>query len=166
MEFDVIIGNPPYQLSDGAGNGSSTTLYDKFIYKAKEMSPKYISMIVPSRWFIGGKGLDDFRKEMINDKRIREIFHYEDAREAFSDVGIFGGINFFLWDKNYNGKCKITTTLENESETSIRTLNSDEDKNVFIVNNTLLNIVQKVKRRKHLILLLAQETHTIYKVGH
>ena len=148
MKFDVIIGNPPYQLSDGAGNGSSTTLYDKFIYKAKEMNPKYISMIVPSRWFIGGKGLDEFRKEMINDKRIREIFHYEDAREAFSDVGIFGGINFFLWDKNYNGKCKITTTLENESETSIRTLNSDEDKNVFIVNNTLLNIVQKVKSKK------------------
>lgn len=148
VKFDVIIGNPPYQLEDGANNGSAIALYDKFVDKSIEMSPKYISMIVPSRWFIGGKGLDEFRSRMVRDTRIKKLHNFEDAREAFKQVGIFGGVNYFLWDSQYDGKCEITTTLNGVEEYSKRYLNSDKNKDIFISNNTLFGIVEKVKSKK------------------
>ena len=99
MKFDAIVGNPPYQISDGGGTGDSAKpIYHLFIQQAKEIKPKYISMITPSRWMKGGKGLDSFRIEMINDKRIKSLFDYEDAKECFSGLNIDGGVCYFLWD--------------------------------------------------------------------
>ena len=105
MKFDVIIGNPPYQISDGGGTGDSARpIYNDFIKKAKKMNPKYISMIVPSRWMKGGKGLDTFRREMINDKRISHISDYQNAKDLFPTIDLDGGVCYFLWDKKHNGK--------------------------------------------------------------
>jgi len=105
MKFDVIIGNPPYQIGDGGGTGDSARpIYNNFIKKAKEMNPKYISMIIPSRWMKGGKGLNSFRKVMINDKRISHISDYQNAKDLFPTIDLDGGVCYFLWDKKHNSK--------------------------------------------------------------
>lgn len=107
MKFDVIVGNPPYQMSDGGGTGDSAKpIYHFFIEQAKKLQPKYLLMIVPSRWMKGGKGLDSFRKEMIEDRQIRYIYDFEDASECFPGTHIDGGVNYFLWQKGYDGMCE------------------------------------------------------------
>ena len=147
MTFDVIIGNPPYQLNDGGGSGSSAIpLYHKFVQQAKKLSPRYLTMIIPARWYTGGKGLDDFRDEMLQDKRIRVLLDYLDSRQCFPGVDIAGGVCVFLWDKSYQGKCNVinnvTDTIRYES---LRFLNEYE---VFVRDLRMLNIIHKVQQCK------------------
>ena len=106
MRFDVIIGNPPYQLSDGSGGSTdaATPIYNKFVKQAMKMQPHYLIMIIPSKWMVGGRGLQAFRNEMMNDKHIKVLFDYEDSSMCFSGLHIDSGICYFLWDKGYNGK--------------------------------------------------------------
>lgn len=127
MKFDVIIGNPPYQISDGGGTGDSAKpLYHLFIERAKKLSPKYLTMIVPSRWMKGGKGLNDFRQTMMNDTRIKVICDFEDAKECFPGLHIDGGVCYFLWDKDYNGMVNYSfKSLDGTTNNSIRYLKSD-----------------------------------------
>lgn len=127
MKFDVIIGNPPYQMSDGGGTGDSAKpLYHLFIEQAKKLSPRYLTMIVPSRWMKGGKGLNDFRQAMMNDTRIKEIHDFEDAKECFSGLHIDGGVCYFLWDKNYDGKVDYYfKSLDGSTNHSFRFLKSN-----------------------------------------
>lgn len=105
MKFDVIVGNPPYQISDGGGTGDSAKpIYNLFVDMAKKLNPNYIVFIIPSRWMKGGKGLTEFRKKMIEDKRIRIIHDYENAKECFPAIDLDGGVNYFLWQSDYQGK--------------------------------------------------------------
>ena len=145
MKIDVVISNPPYQLSDGGGGAgkSATPIYQHFIDQAKKLNPRFISMIVPSRWFNGGKGLDSFREEMLNDERMVEIDDFVDSRDCFAGVDIPGGICYFLWNKDHSGHCIVTNILKNgDRVTATRKLNEFP---VFIRSNNALSIINKVR---------------------
>ena len=146
MKFDVIIGNPPYQLGDGGGTGSSAIpLYHKFIQQAKKLNPRYLSMIVPARWFSGGRGLDEFRDEMLNDERIRVLHDFPASNDCFNGVIIEGGVCFFLWNRDSKGKCKIYTH-EGETTTSVseRAL-LERNAETFIRYNEAISILKKIQ---------------------
>ena len=102
VKFDVIIGNPPYQEEDGGAQASARPVYHHFVQAAKSLNPEYITYITPSRWFVGGKGLDSFRDEMLNDLHLKEIHDWLTPEDIFPNTNIRGGVNYFLWDKNFN----------------------------------------------------------------
>ena len=142
MKFDVIISNPPYQLSDGGFGVSASPLYHRFVQQAKKLNPRYLSMIIPARWYSGGKGLDDFRKEMLNDTRMSKIIDYMDSRDCFPAVDIAGGICYFLWDKQHDGLCEFININKNEKNYTQRKLN---DFNIFIRDTVTVAIVRKTQ---------------------
>ena len=146
MNFDVIIGNPPYQIGDGGGTGSSAIpIYHKFIQSAMKMNPRYLCMIVPSRWFAGGRGLDDFREEMLSDRRLKEIHDYPDASEVFPGVEIKGGVNYFLWEKDYEGDCLIKTYEKGEYISEMKRPLKEEGLDTLIRYNEAIPILRKVQ---------------------
>ena len=145
MKFNAIIGNPPYQVMDGGGVGSSAVpVYDKFVDIAKKIKPEYLSMIMPSRWFSGGRGLDEFRDNMLNDNRIRKIHDFIRATDCFPNVEIKGGVCYFLWDTEYNEECEITTHDKQRLSKSRRSLLEDGIE-TFIRYNEAISILYKVK---------------------
>ena len=145
MKFDYVIGNPPYQEGESDGFGKSAKpVYNTFIEQAKKLDPEYLSMIIPARWFAGGKGLEDFRKEMLSDSHIRRIVDYENYKDVFPNLGgLAGGACYFLRDKKFNGKCKVTNATSNSEFTMERNLNEYE---IFIRNNKFVNIVNRINQ--------------------
>ena len=145
MQFDVVIGNPPYQLSDGGGGGgaSATPIYNLFVEAALSLEPRYAVMITPSRWFSGGKGLDDFRDRMLSDDRFMELVDFPQLYDVFPGVKIRGGISYWLWGREHHGACKITTVMGNEviGAPSVRRLNEYD---VFVRRNEAVRILNKV----------------------
>lgn len=112
MQFDVIIGNPPYQLNDGGFGASAAPIYQLFVEKALDLDPRFAVFVTPSRWMAGGKGLDKYRERMLSDKRLRVIIDYPKLYEGFPGVKIRGGISYFLWDRNHKGPCEFQTIWE------------------------------------------------------
>lgn len=152
MKFDVIIGNPPYQLSDGGDTeerqrGGAIPLYHKFIQQAKKLKPRYLTMIVPSRWFAGGRGLDDFRDEMLHDNHLRIIVDYPLSSECFPGVEIKGGVCYFLWDKENVGLCKVSTIRGDNKSFALRPL-LEKGSDIFIRYNESIPILHKVQNYK------------------
>ena len=151
MKFDVIIGNPPYQMSDGGGTGKSAKpICQLFVEQAKKLNPRYLTMIIPSRWFAGGKGVDDFRRTMLTDQRIRTIVDYDNFKEVFPGVDLAGGACYFLWDREHTGKCKVTNISGKRQNTMVRALDEFE---TFIRQNQTIEIVRKIQNfsnKRHL----------------
>ena len=143
MKFDIIIGNPPYQLSDGGAQASARPIYNLFIDQAKTLKPKYLCMIIPSRWMIGGKGLDDFRESMISDRHIRSLVDYVNPKECFPNNDIKGGVCYFVWDRDYDDKCHITLHTATGEKKSVRYL-KEKGLDIYVRDETLLNIMKKV----------------------
>ena len=143
MQFDVIIGNPPYQLSDESDSASASPIYQKFIEQAMKLEPRFLTMVTPSRWFVGGKGLDEFRSRMLAERRLRSMVDFIVDKDAFPNININGGVNYFLWDRGYVGDCAITTVERGGiAEPPVnRPLN---EFSVFIRRNQAVSIIRKV----------------------
>lgn len=148
MKFNAIVGNPPYQEMDGGAQASAKPIYNVFVDIDKKIEPHYISMIMPTRWYSGGKGLDEFRESMIHDKRLAVLHDFLNPDEIFPNTNIRGGICYFLWDKNYGSESELTevfTHKEGEDPTSvIRSLNGGHS-DIFIRHHAALKIIEKVK---------------------
>ena len=145
MKFDVIVGNPPYQLADGgSGTGiSAKPIYHLFVEQAKKLAPRFLVMIIPSRWFSGGKGLDEFRSVMLHDDSIRHITDYPNSEDCFAGVAIAGGVNYFLRDSFYHGPCKIETIKGDGRNVSTRRL---DEFDIFVRSNESMSIIHKVMK--------------------
>jgi len=141
MKFDVIIGNPPYQLGTGGSGRQAKPIYQFFVNKAKSLSPRYITMIIPSRWFSGGFGLDAFRAEMLNDRHIRKIVDFPNSHDVFSGVDVPGGICYFLWEKDYNGDCSVANIIDGKEFSQTRPLNEFA---TFVRSSQSIPIIRKV----------------------
>ena len=141
MQFDVVIGNPPYQMKGGAGGSSDSSIYHLFVEQAKKLEPKFLSMVVPSRWLAGGRGLDEFRKDMLNSSKLLRLVDYPVSKEVFPNVEVKGGICYFLWSEAHNGPCDVTVIRGKEETTSLRQLDEFE---VFVRDPKAVGILRKV----------------------
>lgn len=146
MKFDVIVGNPPYQMSDGGAGASAIPLYHKFVQQAKKLNPRYLTMIIPARWFAGGRGLDSFREEMLKDNRIRKIVDFHNAADCFPGVEIKGGVCYFLWDRDNKGECEVVPVVSSQFlKPMSRRLDAYD---VFVRLNDSISILEKVLSKK------------------
>lgn len=144
MQFDVIIGNPPYQLSDGGFGASAAPIFQLFVEQAKQLEPRFLSMVIPARWFTGGKGLDDFRASMLSDSRLRVIEDYLNSSDAFPGVELQGGICYFLWNHDERGDCVVTTHYGGEALSTLERPLLEKGAENFVRHNGALSIVKKV----------------------
>lgn len=142
MTFDVIIGNPPYQLDTGGAGRQAKPIYNMFVEQAKRLNPKYMAMIIPSRWFAGGMGLDDFRNEMMSDNRISHLVDYTNAKDCFPENSISGGVCYFVWNKSYKGECNFVNVRNGKRTITKRPLNEFP---VLVRYNEAVEILHKVR---------------------
>lgn len=142
MQFDVIIGNPPYQMTGGGGGTNDSPIYHLFVEQAMNLAPRLLSMVIPSRFMAGGRGLGEFRAEFLGDKRLRVLVDYENAKDVFPTVGIGGGICYFLWNRDLPGPCQSTY---HKNQVSVGPSERDLDEfDVFVRDSRALGILRKV----------------------
>ena len=146
MQFDVIIGNPPYQLDDGGFGTSAAPIYQLFVEKALDLDPRYAVFVTPSRWMAGGKGLDKYRERMLKDKRLRKIVDYPKLYEGFPGVKIRGGISYFLWEQSHNGPCEVQTIWDGQPTGPAVARHLDQF-DVLVRRNEAVPILEKVKEK-------------------
>lgn len=144
VQFDVIIGNPPYQLDDGGHNNSATPIYQHFVENAFAFAPSFVVMVTPSRWFAGGRGLDRFRDRMLTSRHVRNLVDYPKLYDAFPGVKIRGGISYFLWERDFEGPCTIQTMWDGVplGEPATRELDAYD---VLVRRNEAVSILEKVR---------------------
>ncbi|WP_315549718.1 Eco57I restriction-modification methylase domain-containing protein [Microbacterium aurum] len=145
VQFDVIIGNPPYQLSTGGGTGTQQArpLYNLFVERAQALAPGAVCIVTPSRWFSGGMNLDAFRASMLDGRNLRKLVDFPDSRTAFGSVDIAGGVSYFLWDGGYRGQCEVTTVRpDGTTVVAIRDLDAH---NVFVRDNEAADLLDRVR---------------------
>lgn len=147
MKFDVIIGNPPYQLSDGGNGASAKPIYHLFVEQAKKLNPRYMTMIMPARWYAGGKGLDDFRNSMLKENHISELIDIPNSADCFPCVNVAGGVCYFLWEKDYHGDCNVKNVVKGAVVSEMR--RSLNEYSYFVRNNTALSIIRKTHIEKN-----------------
>lgn len=143
MQFDVVIGNPPYQMKGGSGGTNDSPIYHLFVEQSKRLEPKFLSMVVPSRWLAGGRGLDEFRKEMLGSHELVSLVDYPVSSEVFPGVEVKGGVCFFLWESNHDGPCQVIVVRGDDRQTSTRQLDQFD---VFVRDPKAIEILQKVLR--------------------
>lgn len=158
MQFDVVIGNPPYQMKGGAGGSSDSSIYQLFVEQAVNLEPRFLSMVIPSRWMAGGRGLDDFRSMILSSGHVRELCDYPDSGEAFPGVQIKGGVCFFLWDKSHKGSCNVTRVLQGARHRQENRVLDEFD--VFVRDERAIQILRKVlsTKEKSVIDLVSGDT--------
>lgn len=144
MKFDVIVGNPPYQMTGGAGGSSDSSIYHLFVDQAKRLDPDLVSMVIPSRWLAGGRGLGEFRKEMLGARQILKLVDFPVSKEVFPSVEVKGGICYFLWSPKHDGDCEVTVTRGGEAVTARRQL---DEFDVFVRDPRAATILRKVQER-------------------
>lgn len=144
MHFDVVIGNPPYQLADGGQGASAVPIYNKFVDQAKALNPRLIVMVIPSRWFFGGRGLDSFRKSMLGDGCIRILSDYSDSRQVFEGVDVAGGVCYFLWDRDNVGDCQVVEHDRRGHASSATRPLLEPGADIFVRDNQSLEILRKI----------------------
>jgi site-specific DNA-methyltransferase (adenine-specific) len=152
MRFDVIVGNPPYQISDGGAKASAAPIYQKFVGQGIKLAPRYLSMIIPSRWFAGGKGLDEFRAAMLGDHCISKLVDYPDQNECFPKIDLSGGICYFLWERDRSDQekeCEVTTVISGQRNVLKRPLKLFQLE-TFIRYNQAVTILEKVRKKQAL----------------
>lgn len=145
MKFNAIVGNPPYQVMDGGNSNSAIPVFNQFVDIARTIEPQFITLIMPARWYVGGRGLSNFRESMLKDKRIRSLFDYEHSSYVFPGVDIAGGVCFWLWDKNNPGLCKLTNRTGKKPSTEERDL---DELPILIRQNADVRIVRKIRNLK------------------
>lgn len=145
MQFDVIIGNPPYQLGDGGGGGgaSATPIYNKFVEAALSLEPRFAAMITPSRWFSGGKGLDEFREKMLSDHRFAKLVDFPRLYDVFPGVKIRGGVSYWLWSRAHKGGCEVVT-MDGDEVIGLPVVRQLDAYDVFVRRNEAVQILDKV----------------------
>jgi site-specific DNA-methyltransferase (adenine-specific) len=146
MKFDVIVGNPPYQIGTDGHGATASTIYHFFVERAIAMNPRYVVMITPSRWFAGGKGLDSYRDQMINDRRLAKLVDNPKLFDVFPQVEIKGGVSYFLWDREHDGDCEFSTRINgNVTSTATRDLRAGDG--VLVRDNRAMSIIAKVSAK-------------------
>jgi len=144
MQFDVIVGNPPYQLNTDGFGTQARPIYQQFVQQAKTLDPRFLCMIIPARWFAGGMGLDEFRESMLNDARLRSIDDFLTASDVFPGVGLKGGVCYFLWNRDHPGLCEVTTHFKDWPVSTASRPLLENGADVFIRFNEGLSILKKV----------------------
>jgi site-specific DNA-methyltransferase (adenine-specific) len=146
MQFDVIIGNPPYQMTGGGGGSNDSSIYHLFVEQAMRLEPRFLSMVIPSRWMAGGRGLDEFRARMLNEGHLRNLTDFSDSGEAFPGVQIKGGVCYFLWDATHEGTCNVTRVAAGQEHIQLNRQLGEFD--VFVRDERALGILRKVLEHK------------------
>lgn len=145
VKFDAIVGNPPYQINDGGFGDSAKPVYNLFISQAKAINPQYLSMIVPARWYSGGKGLDEFRREMLNDNQLTLIHDFPNTSECFSNVNIRGGVCYFLWTRDVHDDCIVFNHQNHKISSVLKRPLLEKNAETFIRYNKAISILRKVQ---------------------
>ena len=155
MKFDAIVGNPPYMIMDGGAKASAKPIYNYFIESSKKVKPKYMSFIIPTRWYTGGKGLDDFRKSMLNDKHMELIHDYLTPEYIFSNTNIRGGVCYFLWNKDYNNEVDLIRVITHQNEKIVSDIKRKfkiEEVDIFIRDAQAILILDKIVKQETTLL--------------